>query len=278
MQNNIKPCLWFDNNAREAAEFYCSLFKNSKITSENQFMVAFDLNGAEIMGMNGGPMYKINPSISLFAVCESIDKTNQLWDKLFNGGSEMMTIDKYPWSERYGWLIDKFGMTWQISVVNNPEDKESIRPSMLFTNDLFGKAESAINFYKTIFNNSETEIILHYPEGDVNAGKVLYSEFKLNNYGIIAMDGPGVHDFSFNEGVSFMVECNTQDEIDHYWSKLTEGGHENRCGWLKDRFGVCWQIVPAVLGKLMSDPDKAARVGPVLMKMVKLDLAALENA
>jgi len=165
-------------------------------------------------------------------VCESIDKTNQLWDKLFNGGSEMMTIDKYPWSERYGWLIDKFGMTWQISVVNNPEDKESIRPSMLFTNDLFGKAESAINFYKTIFNNSETEIILHYPEGDVNAGKVLYSEFKLNNYGIIAMDGPGVHDFSFNEGVSFMVECNTQDEIDHYWSKLTEGGHENRCGWL----------------------------------------------
>ena len=92
------------------------------------------------------------------------------------------------------------------------------------------------------------------------------------------MDGPGDHQFKFNEGVSFVVECEKQEEIDYYWNKLTEGGKESRCGWLVDKFGVSWQIVPAIIGSLMTDPEKVPRVMQAVMKMKKLDIETLVNA
>ena len=149
---------------------------------------------------------------------------------------------------------------------------------MLFTGNKFGMAEAAVNFYTSVFDNSSTELLIHYPEGSENAGKVLYSEFKLRHQNMIAMDGPGVHDYTFNEGVSFVVECESQKEIDHYWGKLTEGGHESMCGWLKDKFGVSWQIVPAILGKLMSDPEKGPKVMQAFLKMKKFDIETLLKA
>lgn len=141
MTNNLYPCLWFDGQAQAAAEFYCSVFKNSKILEESQMVVTFELDGKKFMGLNGGPHYK------------------------------------------------------------------------------------------------------------------------------------------FNEAVSFVVDCETQEEIDRYWSILTaEGGEEGNCGWLKDKFGVSWQIVPAILPKLLSNPDKAPKVIEAFMKMKKFDIKALENA
>jgi predicted 3-demethylubiquinone-9 3-methyltransferase (glyoxalase superfamily) len=140
MKNQIYPCLWFDNQAKAAADFYCSIFKNSKITSDTPMVVNFELNGKKFMGLNGGPQFK------------------------------------------------------------------------------------------------------------------------------------------FNEAVSFVVDCETQEEIDYYWNKLTQGGSEERCGWLKDQFGVSWQIVPTVLGKLMSDPAKGPRVMEAFMKMKKFDIEKLMNA
>lgn len=278
MLNQIYPCLWFDGQAKAAAEFYCSLFEHSKVTAENPMVVTFELNGTKIMGLNGGPMFKINPSISLFIIYESIGKVNQLWDKLMEGGKALMPIDKYTWSERYGWLQDKFGVTWQITVADTDVSNLKIKPSMLFTANQFGRAEEAINFYSTVFDNSSKDLLIHYPEEDDNAGKVMYSEFKLDNYGIIAMDGPGVHDYSFNEAVSFVVGCDTQEEIDYYWNKLTEGGEESMCGWLKDKFGVSWQIVPVILPKLLSDPTKSERVIQAFMKMKKFNIEGLINA
>lgn len=140
MKNPIYPCLWFDNKAKEAAEFYCSVFTNAKITSENPIVVMIDLNGNKFMALNGGP------------------------------------------------------------------------------------------------------------------------------------------NFNFTEATSFVVECEDQAEIDHYWTKLTEGGSESMCGWLKDKYGVSWQIVPAILGSLMSDPEKGPRVVQAFMKMKKFDIQALLNA
>jgi predicted 3-demethylubiquinone-9 3-methyltransferase (glyoxalase superfamily) len=140
MTHQIYPCIWFDGNAKAAAEFYCSVFKNSKIISENPMVVIWELNGKKFMGLNGGPVFKPN------------------------------------------------------------------------------------------------------------------------------------------EAVSFVVDCDTQDEIDNYWSKLTEGGEESQCGWLKDKFGVSWQIVPTILGKLMNDPAKSGRVTQAFMKMKKFDIKALEEA
>lgn len=140
MNNEISLCLWFDGQAKEAAEFYCSIFENSKITSENIMMVTFDLNGRKLMGLNGGPQFK------------------------------------------------------------------------------------------------------------------------------------------FNEAASLFISCDNQDEIDYYWAKLTEGGEEGMCGWLKDKFGLSWQIVPSILGKLMSDPEKSTRVVQAFLHMKKINIQILLNA
>lgn len=140
MNNEISLCLWFDGQAKEATEFYCSVFANSKITSANPMMVTFELNGRKMMGLNGGPQFK------------------------------------------------------------------------------------------------------------------------------------------FNEAVSLVVNCENQEEIDYYWTKLTEGGEESQCGWLKDKYGLSWQIVPSILGKLVSDPEKGQRVVQAFMQMKKFDIQSLLNA
>jgi predicted 3-demethylubiquinone-9 3-methyltransferase (glyoxalase superfamily) len=278
MNNTLYPCLWFDGNAKQAAEFYCSVFQNSKIVDDNPLVVTFELNGKQIMGLNGGPIFKFNPSISLFVYCETLEETNSVWNKLIEGGKELIPIDKYPWSERYGWLEDKFGFTWQISIQDSDDSKLTITPAMLFTGNQFGRAEDAINFYSSVFDNSSTDILIHYEDNDPNKGKVLYSEFRLNHYNIIAMDGPGVHEYTFNEAVSFTVSCRTQEEIDYYWNRLTEGGSEGQCGWLRDEFGVWWQIVPEILTTLMNDPSKSDRVINAFMQMKKFEIEKLVNA
>ncbi len=280
MNNTIHPCIWFDGNAKAAADFYCSIIKNSKITFDSPMVVMFELGGKKFMGLNGGPMFRINPSISIFILCESINETNELWNKLLDGGKVLMPIDKYPWSERYGWVQDRFGLTWQVSVVYKEGDKQQLTPSMLFTGDQFGKAEEAIKLYTSVFDNSSTDTRIHYyPEGDANAGKVMFSEFKLNGYPVIAMDGPGAHAYTFNEAVSLVVNCETQKEIDYFWNKFTaDGGQESMCGWLKDRFGVSWQIIPSIIGQLMSDLEKSPRVMQAVMKMKKLDIETMVNA
>lgn len=140
MTNSIYPCLWFDGNAKSAADFYCSVFKNSKITTDTPMVVIFELDGKRFMGLNGGPQFK------------------------------------------------------------------------------------------------------------------------------------------FNEAVSFVIDCETQEEIDYYWDKLTEGGSEGQCGWLKDKFGMSWQVVPTILGKLMSDPEKSQRVIQAFMQMKKFDIEKLKQA
>lgn len=278
MTKSIYPCLWFDGQAEEAAKWYCSIFSNSSITENTSMVVRFELDGFRVMALNGGPKFKINPSISLFVYCTSQEETERIYNALIAEGSAMMPLDKYPWSEKYGWLKDKFGMTWQISVVDQEGTPSSIKPCLLFTSTQFGKAEEAITTYRKIFPSSALDLLLHYAEGDPNAGKVLYSEFRLNNYPIIAMDGPGEHRYTFSEGVSLVVECETQDEIDHYWNRLTEGGQESMCGWLKDRFGISWQIVPSILSTLMSDPEKGPRVIQAFLQMKKFVIAALLKA
>jgi predicted 3-demethylubiquinone-9 3-methyltransferase (glyoxalase superfamily) len=279
MNNCIHPCIWYDGNARAAAELYCSVIKGSNISFESPMVVMFELSGKKFMGLNGGPMFKINPSISIFVLCETIGETNELWNKLMEGGKILMPIDQYPWSERYGWVQDKFGMTWQVSVVYKEGDPLQLTPSLLFTGNQFGRAEEAIKFYTSVFKNSSIHPLIHYPAGDANAGKVMFSEFKLNDYPLISMDGPGEHAYTFNEAVSFVVNCETQEEINFFWDKLSSGGgQESMCGWLKDKFGVSWQIVPSILGELMSDPEKAPRVMQAVMKMKKLDMETMVNA
>ncbi len=274
MNNTIHPCIWFDGNAKEAATFYCSVFSNSKITTDTPMVVNFELWGNKMMGLNGGPMFKINPSISFFVNCKTVAQTDEIYNKLAEGGEALMAIGKYDWSERYGWIKDKFGVTWQVMV----STEENICLALLFTGSSFGKAEEAINFYTSVFDNSSIDNLQLYSAETPFAGKVLFSTLKLNQFKLIAMDGPGEHAFTFNEALSFVVTCQTQEEIDYYWNKLTQGGEESMCGWLKDKFGISWQIVPAILGQLMTDPEKAPSVMQAFMQMKKFDIEKLKQA
>jgi predicted 3-demethylubiquinone-9 3-methyltransferase (glyoxalase superfamily) len=278
----ITPFLWFDDNAEEAANFYTLLFDNSKITNlmhmpdGKVLTVGLQLAGQSFAAINGGPHFKINPSVSFYVACETEAEVTLLWDKLFEGGSAMMPLDKYPWSEKYGWLKDRFGMTWQITVDKNI--KQKITPSMLFTQNQHGKGKEALDFYTTLFENSSIEALATYQEGQNNyatEGMVLFSNFQLNGQAFIIMDAGFPQPYTFNEAFSFVINCENQAEIDYYWDKLTaNGGIESRCGWLKDKFSISWQVVPTNLGQLLSNNNAMQ----AMFKMKKLDIKALEEA
>jgi len=151
---------------------------------------------------------------------------------------------------------------------------ERITPFLWFDT----QAEEAANFYVSIFKNSRITSISHYPEGTPGpVGQVMVVNFELDGQKFIALNGGPT--FKFTEAISLLVNCETQQEIDHYWSKLTSGGgKEVECGWLKDKYGLSWQIVPASLEKLLGTPEKAKRVMAVVMKSVKLNIADMERA
>ena len=116
MNNKIYPCLWFDGQAKAAAELYCSIFGYGTITTDTPMVVTFELNGQKFMGLNGGPQYQPNPSISFYTVCETEAEIDATWQQLSEGGMVLMALDKYPWSPKYGWVQDRFGISWQLAM------------------------------------------------------------------------------------------------------------------------------------------------------------------
>lgn len=140
-------------------------------------------------------------------------------------------------------------------------------------------AEEAMNFYTSIFDNSKVLSVTRYGKaGPGPAGSVMVASFQLDGQTFTALNGGP--QFKFTEAISFVVNCTTQEEVDHYWNKLTEGGEESRCGWLKDKFGMSWQIVPTVLMELLQDKnaEKSARVMQAMMQMDKIDIKKLQEA
>jgi predicted 3-demethylubiquinone-9 3-methyltransferase (glyoxalase superfamily) len=293
----ITPFLWFDNQAEEAVNFYASLFKNSKIGNVTKYDEAgaaasgrpagsvmtagFQLDGYDFAAINGGPAFKFNPSVSFFIVLKDEKEIDYLWKKLSGGGKVLMELDKYDWSKKYGWLEDKYGLSWQLMLTED-EVKQKILPSLLFVDEAYGKAEEAMNFYTSVFKNAKVESIYKYgPDNKPNnENAVMYGDFVLEGKKFAAMDGAGEHGFQFNEALSFVINCENQEEIDYYWNTLTsDGGAESMCGWLKDKFGVSWQIVPTVLSKYLSDKDskKSQKVMQAVLQMKKLDIAGLEK-
>lgn len=280
MNPSFYPCLWFDGQAKAAAEFYSSVFPNSKILSQNPIVTMWELCGQKFMGLDGGPMFKPNPSISFFVTCESNEEIDAIWNKLAAGGKIMMALNKYEWSDYYGFLEDKFGISWQIFKGKESDVNQKIVPCFLFTDDNFGKANEAVNFYTSVFKNSKIDGVLFYTEEEMGKKNIVkHSQFILEGNVFMAMDGAGNHNFSFNEGLSLVIHCDNQEQIDYYWNSFTQdGGQESMCGWCKDKFGVSWQIVPSILGSLMSNPEKASRVQAAFMQMKKFDIEKLMNA
>ncbi len=282
MTHTIYPCLWFNGNAKEAATFYCSVFNNTQIDADTPLVVTFESAGQKFMCLNGGPQFTFNPSISFFVLLETEDELDEAWNKLSEQGSVLMPLGSYDWSRKYGWVQDRFGVNWQLSFGKMQDVGQQFTPTLMFTGAQHGKAEKAVQFYTSVFDNSSVIGILRYGKDDEDVeGTVKHAQFTLDDTVFMAMDSSTSHDFSFNEAISFVVNCNTQEEIDYYWSKLSEEGEEGsegQCGWLKDQFGVSWQIVPAILGELMNTPGKSERVMQAFMKMKKFDIEALQNA
>lgn len=279
MNNNIYPCLWFGGNGNEAANFYCATFANTKIIASNSIVMMLEVEGQKLMLLNAGPQFQLNPSISQFVTCTTVDQANEYWNKLSAEGKELMPLDKYPWSDRYGWVQDKFGVNWQLFYSATHQSQQKITPAFMFTQQQNGRAKEAIEFYTSIFPNSNIQSINNYAEGEGDTvGNVKHARFSINKFDMIAMDSSYPHQFGFNEATSVVVNCDTQDEIDYYWNKLTHDGEESMCGWLKDKFGVSWQIVPSILGELMSDDEKGQRVMQAFMQMKKFDIATLLKA
>jgi predicted 3-demethylubiquinone-9 3-methyltransferase (glyoxalase superfamily) len=280
MEKLIYPCIWFDGNAQVAAELYCSAFKSSVIISSNPMVVIFEIMGQKFMGLNGGPTHSPNPSISFFVNFASSEELDLAWTLLIKEGKVLMSLDTYPWSDHYGWLEDQYGVSWQLTTgTPGLELNPGAFPSLLFTGDQNGKAETAINFYTSLFDNSIVEVISKFQPGERDIeDHIKYAQFVLEGQRLAVMDSSQSGDVTFSPGVSLVVNCETQEEIDYLWLNLTDGGTEDRCGWCRDSFGVSWQIVPTILGELMSDPQKAPKVIEAFMKMKKFNIQQLKDA
>ncbi|WP_163539786.1 VOC family protein [Gracilibacillus sp. YIM 98692] len=298
IDQKIVPHLWFNQEAKEAAQFYTSIFPDSKVTntatihdtpSGETDVISFHLAGYSFMAINGGPHFQFNPSISFFVHFDPSRDQNarqnldQLWDKLSQGGTPLMPLQEYPFSKRYGWIQDKYGLTWQLFLTNpDGEERPFIVPSLMYVQEVSGKAEEATDFYLSVFNESKRGEIARYPAGmePDKEGTLMFTDFMLENQWFAAMDSAQFHNFQFNEAISLLVQCENQEEIDYYWEKLSADPKAEQCGWLKDKYGVSWQIWPEVMGEMMINGtnEQMDRLTKTFLQMKKFDIEKLKEA
>lgn len=298
-KQKIIPCFWFDDQAKEAVNFYASVFNQTTIKNISRYpetgqeihgkeagsvmTVDFEIEGYSLIALNGGPQFTPNQSISFFLNFDSSKDANasenldQMWNKLIDGGTALMELGEYPFSSKYGWVQDKFGITWQL-MLSNPdgEDRPFIVPSFMFSGENTNKAEKAVSFYTSVFDNSKTGNLFRYPEdtGPAKKGSLMYGDFMIENTWFAIMDAGTEMDIAFNEGISMFLHCKNQDEIDYYWKKLSAVPEAEQCGWLKDKYDVSWQIVPKHMNELICN-DRAMEV---MLKMKKIDIEELRKA
>jgi predicted 3-demethylubiquinone-9 3-methyltransferase (glyoxalase superfamily) len=287
----IVPHLWYDQEAKEAALFYIGLFEQSRLLSTRVIknpppfgdseIVTFELAGQQFMAISAGPYFKLNPANSLMVACNSADEVDRLWEALCAGGTELMPLGEYPFSRRYAWVQDRHGLSWQLMLVDEEADQKII-PCLLFSGEACGRAEEAIRYYADVFENSEVGEISRYAEGEApsSKAKVKYAGFRLDSLDFAAMDNGYDVDYTFNEALSFVVNCSDQKEIDYFWDKLSKVPEAENCGWCKDQFGVSWQVVPANMEEILfsGSEEQVQRVNAAVMAMKKLDLEALAKA
>ena len=264
----ITPHLWYDTQAKEAAELYISIFgKNSRIKdvttihntpSGDAEIVTFELYGQEFMAISAGPFFKLNPSVSFMVSVKTPAEVDVLWQKLLPGGKVMMELGAYPYSKRYGWLEDKYGLSWQIIAVDTPI-KQVITPTIMYVGAVAGRCEEAIKFYTSVFPHSSIGELSRYEKGQEpdKEGTIVHGPFVLEVQEFVAMDNALKHEFAFNEAISFIVNCKDQAEVDYYWGKLSAVPEGEQCGWCKDKFRLSWQVAPIAMGELLRTKDAA---------------------
>ncbi|HVE70108.1 MAG TPA: VOC family protein [Thermoanaerobaculia bacterium] len=287
----ITPHLWFDKEAQEAAALYTSTFPDSRIKHTTTIhdtpsgtidIVTIELAGQEFTLLNAGPLFKFTPAISFLVSCATREEVDAIWSKLAGGGHALLPLGSYPFSDHYGWTQDRYGLSWQVIYVGDQPIRQKITPVLMFTAGVAGKAEEAMQHYTSIFDDSRIRDIQRYPAGfdpEVE-GTVQFASFELERQQFGAMDSARAHMFNFNEAISLMVYADDQQELDRYWDALSAVPAAEQCGWLKDKYGVSWQIVPRAMDEMLArgDDDANARVMQALLQMKKLDIAKLQAA
>lgn len=294
--SRIVPCIWLDDQAERAAAFYSRTLPGGRVIATSRYPDSFDnpgrmprgsvltveleLAGRSFTLLNGGAMFRPNPSISFFVHVDMPGDADRLFAPLADGGEALMPIDAYPWSERYAWVQDRFGVSWQIIAGRRPRGGAAIVPCLMFAGAQHGRAEEAMRAYATIFPGGRIDGVERYAAGEGPEGTVKHGRFVLAGEELVAMDSHVAHGFGFDEGLSLQVMCADQDDVDRYWGALGEGGALGPCGWLKDRFGLSWQVVPRAAVEWLASDDHAARdrAFEAMLSMGKLDVAGLRRA
>ena len=282
MDQVITPAIWCDGTADEAAQFYTDVFRDASIAEQVPGLAAtVSIYGFKLSLINGGNQYAPNPSIScilnfdplLFGGEEQARAyLDELYKRLSTGGV-LMELGEYPFSPRYAWVRDRFGMTWQLMLTDPDGDpRPFVIPSFMFGGTNHANAEEATDAWIALFDNSRRGVLYRYKEGGpLDAGTVMFTDFTLRGTWMAATDSGTFHDFTFTPGVSIIVSCRDQEEIDRYWAGLSAVPEAERCGWCVDRWGVSWQVVPHNIAELMAD----AATRDKILHMGKIDLTEL---
>lgn len=289
-EQKIVPCLWFDQGAAEAAAFYAGLFEDSDVhdadvirdtPSGDTETVAFRLAGLELAAIGAGPYFSFNSAVSLMVSCPSPEAVDRLYAALSPGGGVLMPLGAYAFSGRYAWIHDRFGLHWQLMLAPDGTGRHGIRPCLLFSSEACGQALEAIAWYETVFPGSRKGTCAMYEADEAQdpRARTKYAELRAGGLDFVMMDHAAGGEDAFNEAFSFMIGCAGQQEMDAFMDRLSHVPEAEQCGWLKDRFGVSWQVVPDNLKALMDGSEaESAAVMEALLSMRRLDLSALEAA
>jgi len=293
----ISACIWSNGWAEEAANFYAGLFPDAAIGETACFskegfehhgqpdgsvmVVELTLGGQAFMLLNGGPAFSPNPAISFFVFINDRSQIDRLWTALIKDGKARMELGSYPWCEHYGWVEDRFGVSWQLMMADTGELEQVVVPALMFTQGAAGKAEEAVARYGDVLGGYRPVAVNHYPPGTgANEGLVMHGQYKIAGQTFIAFDSPMDHGFGFTPGISLQVQAGSQVEIDRIWTALTHVPEAEQCGWLADRYGLSWQVLPEGMSRYTNGPDPAGRgrAREAMFTMKKLDIAALKAA
>jgi predicted 3-demethylubiquinone-9 3-methyltransferase (glyoxalase superfamily) len=232
--------LWFDKEAKEAAALYTGIFKDSKVKNTTTLqntpsgtvdILSIELLGQEFTFLNAGPLFKFTPAVSFLVACDTKEEVDTVWNELSKGGSPVMELGEYPFSERYGWTEDRYGLSWQFMFMGERQIEKKITPTLMFVGEQCGKAEDAINFYASVFHNAKVGHVLRYGANEQpdKAGTIKHAGVTLEEQSFAIVDSARAHNFGFNEAISFVVHCATQKEIDYFWSKLSAEPKAEQC-------------------------------------------------
>lgn len=288
-RQRIVPNIWCNRNAEEMGAFYASAFENAHSDVESRYpesglldfqqefagealTVALTVSGTKFTLINAGDEFRPNPSLSfmlnfdplLFDGSEENARASmeRLWQRLSEGGSALMPLDRYPFAALYGWVQDRYGVSWQLMLTDPAGDQRPfIIPALMFDGPAQDRAAEAADFYVSVFarESGDAEIgnrsPYGQPTGKAAATALAFGEFRIGEQWFMAADNGSGVDHGFGPGVSLEVACRDQAEIDRIWDALSAVPEAEQCGWLVDRYGVSWQIVPENMDELMSRPS-----------------------